>query len=66
MRYPLPYAFARTHKLLLQDDGRDLILHRCEGTTPAALGEVMRKHEVRSIQERTGALTASAVAAPVT
>ncbi len=51
MRYPLPYAFARTHKLLLQDDGRDLILHRCEGTTPAALGEVMRKHEVRSIHK---------------
>ena len=23
MRHPLPYAFARTHQLLLEDDGRD-------------------------------------------
>ena len=26
MRYPLPYAFARTAQLLLQDDGQQLLL----------------------------------------
>ena len=51
MRYPLPYAFARAHKLLLQDDGRSLSLCRSDGSSPAALGEVMRKYEVRSIQK---------------
>jgi general secretion pathway protein E len=44
MRYPLPYAFARTHQLLLEDDGHALTL--CHGPAPAraALSEVMRRH----------------------
>lgn len=50
MRYPLPYAFARTHKLLLLDDGKDLNLCRCDVTSPGALGEVMRKFNIRTVE----------------
>ena len=51
MQYPLPYAFARANQLLLEDDGRELTL--CHGLTPpaGAIGEVMRKHGVRSLQQ---------------
>ncbi len=50
MRYLLPYAFARAHKLLLQDDGRELMLWRTDISTPGALGEVMRKFDVRAVE----------------
>ena len=44
MRFPLPYAFARTHQLLLEDDGhaQTLVVHA--QASPAALGEVLRKY----------------------
>ncbi|MEI8267105.1 MAG: type II secretion system ATPase GspE [Betaproteobacteria bacterium] len=46
MRHPLPYAFAKAHQVLLQDDGRQRVLW----TTPAApvstLSEVLRVHSV--------------------
>jgi len=44
MRYPLPYAFARTSQLLLEDDGRQLVLWHGPAPQPAALSEVLRKH----------------------
>ena len=34
MRYPLPYAFARSSQLLLEDDGQQLVL--CHGPAPGA------------------------------
>ena len=42
-RYPLPYAFARSHQLLLEDDGTQLTLWLCADTDASALSEVMRK-----------------------
>ncbi|MBY0455505.1 MAG: Flp pilus assembly complex ATPase component TadA [Burkholderiaceae bacterium] len=50
MRYPLPYAFARTAQLLLEDDGQSLLL--CHGPTPdvGALSEVLRKHPIHALQ----------------
>ncbi|MBD3892615.1 type II secretion system ATPase GspE [Hydrogenophaga sp.] len=59
MRYPLPYAFAREHLWLLQDDGQALTL--LGSSTPAAdaaeqtrrlsaLSELMRCHEVLELQ----------------
>lgn len=54
MRYPLPYAFARTHKLLLLDDGHDLSLSCSDTTSPGALGEVMRKYSVRHVERVPG------------
>ena len=44
MRYPLPYAFARTSQLLLEDDGHQLTLWHHAQPDWCALGEVMRKY----------------------
>ena len=51
MRYPLPYAFARTHQLLLVQDESDqltLCLHAESGAS--GLSEVMRKYPVQNIE----------------
>ena len=44
MRYPLPYAFARTAALLLEDDGHSLMLWHNASPDLGALGEVVRKY----------------------
>jgi general secretion pathway protein E len=44
MRYPLPYAFARSNALLLEDDGQALTLWHDVRPEPGAFGEVMRKY----------------------
>ncbi len=44
MRHPLPYAFARTHQLLLEDDGRQPVLWHGPQPPLPALSEVLRKH----------------------
>src|SRR3954463_2011815 len=50
MRYPLPYAFARTQQLLLEDDGAQLVLWH--GGKPApGWSEVLRKYPVRTLQQ---------------
>ena len=43
MRYPLPYAYARTHQLLLEDDGQALTLWHADAPPPAAWSEVLRQ-----------------------
>ncbi|MEY4979217.1 MAG: type secretion system protein GspE [Pseudomonadota bacterium] len=59
MKYPLPYAYAREHLWLLEDDGQALTLLGSD--TPAtdaeaqtrrlsALSEILRRHEVRDMQ----------------
>jgi general secretion pathway protein E len=50
MRYPLPYAFARGHQLLLEDDGRELTLWHAAAPATPALTEVIRKFGVRTLQ----------------
>ena len=44
MRYPLPYAFARSNALLLEDDGQGLTLWHDARPEPGPFGEVMRKY----------------------
>ena len=44
MRYPLPYAFARSNALLIEENGTSRTLWHSLGTNSSALGEVMRKH----------------------
>jgi general secretion pathway protein E len=44
MRHLLPYAFARSHQLLLVEDSGRLTLWLCEGSDPQALGEALRVH----------------------
>ena len=51
LRYPLPYSFARTSQLLLEDDGTDLTLWHAGGPTGSAWGEIMRRYHVRAVQQ---------------
>jgi general secretion pathway protein E len=44
MRYPLPYAFARTQQLLLEDDAAALTLWLHPQASFSAVGEVLRKY----------------------
>ena len=48
MRYPLPYAFARSNALLLEDDEHGLLLWHNASPNLGAMGEVMRKYATHS------------------
>ena len=50
MRYPLPYAFARTHQLLLEEESGELTLCVHPDSTASALSEVMRKYPVGHLE----------------
>ena len=54
MRYPLPYAFARTHQLLLEEDADRHTLWVHEHSAPAAIGEVLRKYPACQLQTYAG------------
>ncbi|MDA8447774.1 GspE/PulE family protein [Paracidovorax valerianellae] len=49
MRHPLPYAFARTAQLLLEDDGQSTVLWHGSAPDAGALSEVLRKYAVRQL-----------------
>lgn len=49
MRYPLPYAFARTHQLLLEEESGELTLCVHTNSGSSAVSEVMRKYPVRQL-----------------
>ena len=51
MRHPLPYAFARTHQLLLEDDGRTLTLWHLPEPPAGAWSEVLRMHVIDHFQQ---------------
>ncbi|MDZ5458431.1 GspE/PulE family protein [Azohydromonas lata] len=59
MRYPLPYAFARAHQVLLEAQDAGLVLWHgpsqgadaAAGTTAGACGEVLRKYAVHALRE---------------
>ncbi|MEG2631159.1 MAG: type II secretion system protein GspE, partial [Comamonas sp.] len=46
MRYPLPYAYARSAQLLLEDDGQQPVLWHGPAPDFQALSEVQRKYAV--------------------
>ncbi len=50
MRYPLPYAFARSHQLLLEEDAGALTLCVHPDSGVNAISEVMRKYPVQQLQ----------------
>ena len=58
MRYPLPYAFARTARLLLEDDGQALTLWHDGRPDAGHLSEVMRRFGAARVL-LAGALLAS-------
>jgi general secretion pathway protein E len=50
MRHPLPYAWAKAQRLLLEDDGDRLVLWADAEAPRAALAEVLRLHAVDAIE----------------
>jgi len=50
MRHPLPYAFARTYQLLLEEDGRSLTLWHSNNPDGGAWSEITRTHSVQDFQ----------------
>jgi len=63
VRYPLPYAFARGHQLLLEDDGQTQTLWHGSGPASPALTEVVRKYGIRSLQVLDPAALAQRISA---
>ena len=63
MRHPLPYAFAKTHTLLLEDDGDRLMLWAGETTPPSALAEVTRLFDVSTFEREASATLGQRIAA---
>jgi len=62
-RHPLPYGFAKQHQLLLEDDGRELVLWASETASAAALSEVMRCHTVGRFEREAAAALEQRIAA---
>ncbi|WP_367066155.1 ATPase, T2SS/T4P/T4SS family [Oryzisolibacter sp. LB2S] len=63
MRHPLPYAFARGHQLLLEDDGQQLTLWHGPAPDASALSEVLRKHAVQQFMQTEAAALAQRISA---
>ncbi len=61
-RHPLPYTFARSHTLLLEDDGEHLVLWAPENASPSALGEVLRLYEVDRLEHEPAATLGNRIA----
>ncbi|MEN9587814.1 MAG: hypothetical protein RIT15_1389, partial [Pseudomonadota bacterium] len=50
MRYPLPYAFARTQQLLLVDNGAELTLLQATTSKASGISEVRRKYAQQGLR----------------
>ena len=50
MRHPLAYAFARSHRLLLEHDGQGMTLWWSAQSDRSALSEVLRQHGSQDLQ----------------
>jgi general secretion pathway protein E len=62
-RHPLPYAFAKAHTLLLEDDGEQLVLWAAETTPPSALSEVTRLFDVSGFEREPASTLVQRIAA---
>jgi general secretion pathway protein E len=62
-RYPLPYAFAKAHHLLLEDDGQQLTLWADAQAAAPALSEVLRHFRVDRLEHEPQASLAPRIAA---
>ena len=49
-RYPLPYAFAKAHRVLLEDEGGRSTLWTCRATSWSAIAEVRRLHDLHGFE----------------
>jgi len=63
MRYPLPYAFARSQQVLLEDDALGLTLHVQPLSRPSGIAEALRKYPVQQVQNHTAPVLAQRISA---
>ncbi|WP_280192476.1 GspE/PulE family protein [Delftia sp. PS-11] len=63
MRHPLPYAFARSSQLLIEDDGHAPLLWHGPSPDWQAISEVQRKHAVQRWQMLDAATLAHRISA---
>jgi general secretion pathway protein E len=61
-RHPLPYAFAKSNTLLLEDDGQQLVLWAAEGASLSALSEVQRLYEIDVMEHEAAATLVQRIA----
>jgi general secretion pathway protein E len=62
-RHPLPYAYAKAHTLLLEDDGARLVLWAPETVALPALSEVLRLYDVDSFERESAETLTGRIAA---
>src|SRR6478672_2530131 len=62
-RHPLPYAYAKAHTMLLEDDGSRLVLWAPETIGLPALSEVLRLYEIDSFERESASTLAGRIAA---
>ena len=63
MRYPLPYAFARSQQVLLEDDAQGLTLHVQPLSLPSGIAEALRKYPVQQVQNHAAPVLAQRISA---
>ncbi|ACB35686.1 general secretory pathway protein E [Leptothrix cholodnii SP-6] len=63
MRHPLPYAWAKTQQILLEDDNDRLVLWAAAGVNRSALAEVQRVYAVDALEIEEPARLAQRLAA---
>jgi general secretion pathway protein E len=62
-RHPLPYLFAKSNTLLLEDDGQQMVLWVGETTPMSALSEVQRLFEVQAMEREASSSLDKRIAA---
>jgi general secretion pathway protein E len=62
-RHPLPYAYAKAHNLLLEDDGEQLVLWAPETVSLPALSEVLRLYVIDKLEREPAATLGNRIAA---
>jgi general secretion pathway protein E len=61
-RHPLPYAYAKAHTVLLEDDGGRLVLRAGENVTLPALSEILRLYDVDALELEPAATLSNRIA----
>ena len=62
-RHPLPYAYAKAHTVLLEDDGERLVLWAPESVALPAIGEVLRLYDVDNLEREAAGTLSRRIAA---
>jgi general secretion pathway protein E len=62
-RHPLPYAYAKAHTILLEDDGERLVLWAPESAQLPALSEVLRLYDVDALERESSSTLVNRIAA---